>query len=71
MAKEKDLENEELEDVVVDNDENEEIVEDFDENEEVVEDFDEEIKLSKEEKRIKRDKEKSNIWNGCWKLWNN
>ena len=59
MAKEKDLENEELEDVVVDNDENEEIVEDFDENEEVVEDFDEEIKLSKEEKRIKRDKEKA------------
>ena len=59
MAKEKDLENEELEDVVVDNDENEEIVEDFDENEEVVEDFDEEIKLSKEEKRIKKDKEKA------------
>ena len=51
MAKEKDnLENEELEDeVVVDNDE----------NEEVVEDFDEEIKLSKEEKRQKRDKEKA------------
>ena len=51
MAKEKDnLENEELEDeVVVDNDE----------NEEVVEDFDEEIKLSKEEKREKKDKEKA------------
>ena len=51
MAKEKDnLENEELEDeVVVDNDE----------NEEVVEDFDEEIKLSKEEKKIKKDKEKA------------
>ena len=49
MAKEKDLENEELEEVVVDNDE----------NEEVVEDFDEEIKLSKEEKREKKDKEKA------------
>ena len=49
MAKEKDLENEELEEVVVDNDE----------NEEVVEDFDEEIKLSKEEKKIKKDKEKA------------
>ena len=51
MAKEKDnLEKEELEDeVVVDNDE----------NEEVVEDFDEEIKLSKEEKREKKDKEKA------------
>ena len=51
MAKEKDnLENEELE---------EEIVVDNDENEEVVEDFDEEIKLSKEEKRAKKDKEKA------------
>ena len=50
MAKEKELENEELE---------EEVVVDNDENEEVVEDFDEEIKLSKEEKRIKKDKEKA------------
>ncbi len=62
MAKEKDnLDNEELdnEEVVVDNDENEEIVVDNDENEEVVEDFDEELRLSKEEKKEKRDKEKA------------